>query len=281
MLMMPKFKPEIIDTIEMEGRTIGKIAGINLKDVDLKDENDINAYLKSVKSIMPMNFKDLYIEGQEKISKDIIETIEEKLHLNIEPGYKNKIKYLPHMIQNIFKALKEEQSQREFLIIGRDPNGIKEVAVNIADQFKFISIYGMGEDESDDVYEYVLEKTGASIFVPTDLKGVIKNYSVIINLDDSTLNELHYRNIKKGVIFFDFGTNNREFDAIQDFEYKIKNFKSKQIACFAKAINSSICEGFKNELGDDCIVPSGIISRGEVYEIDEYIKLFIRFKGKF
>lgn len=279
--MIPKFKPKIIDTIKIEDKVIGEIAGINLKDIDFKTQADIDEYLKSIKNILDSNIGNLYIEGQEDMSEDLIRYIEEKLNLKIENGYSNKIQHLPYMIKNIFKFLKENPSEKEILIIGDDLNMIKNVAVKISSKFKFISIYGMSEDNKDDVYEYILENTGASIFFPTDLNKVIKSYDVIINLADSIFNESCYRKTKRSTIVFDFSNTNKQFNTIHDFDYKIQKLNPKQSIYFDKGINSSLCQGFKNVVGEDLISPENIISRGEVYGIQEYIKLFIRLKGKF
>lgn len=277
--LIPKLKPKIIDTIEIEDKIVGKIAGINLKDIDLQNKDDINEYLKSIKSIIDSDFNNLYIEGQEEMGEELIKYIGKELHLSIDTGYSNKIRYLPEMIVNIFKVLKEEPSQKELLIVGEDSKTIKQFAVNISNQFKFISIYGV--DEDDDVYDFILENTGVSAFFPTDLNKVIKNYSVIINLSDYIFDSSYYEKTKRSTIVFDFGNTNKQFSTIQDFGYKIKNLKMKQTPYLSKVINSSLCESFKSEVEHDYIVPKSIISGGKAYGIEEYIKLFIKFKGKF
>ena len=283
--MISKFKTKIIDTVEIEDKIAGKIVGINLKDINFEIQKDINEYLKSIKNIIDLDldnvYDNLYIEGQEDMDDEVIRYIEEEVALNIDSGNSNRIEYLPEMIENIFKALKEDPYEKELLIIGEDLDIIKDVAIKMSDKFKFISIYGMDEDKNEDLYDSILESKGISIFSPTDLSKVIRSYSVIINLSDFVFNESNYRRAKKSAIIFDFCNKNKKLDTIHDFTYKIKNLKGEEGNYFDKGINSSLCECFKATVGEDYIIPKNIISKGKVYRIQEYIELYLKSKGKF
>lgn len=277
--MIPQLSPSIVDTIEIKDRLVGKIAGINLKDIDFEDIEQRKSYIDSIKKLGIVDFSNLYIEGQDKISSDTIDYMQRELNLNINNGYINKVKHLPYMICKIFKALKQDTSQEEILIIGKNSKKVGEIAVKISPHFKFISAYGLHEDEKDTVYDYILDNTGISTFFPTDLKDVIKNYSIIINLSHSILNETIYKKTKKSTIIIDFSNEGIEFNSIQDFSYYIKNLKRSP--CFADIIDSVILENFGGEIEDNCIIPKKVISHNKIYDIDEYIGSFVKLKGKF
>lgn len=279
--MIPKLKPKIIESIDIEDKIIGKVAGINLKNIDLENEIDINAYIKSIKKIIDIDFDNIYIEGQDNFNDNALDLIQKELNLKIDKGYKTKIYDLPIMIKNIFRFTGEDIREKEVLIILDNVKGVKNVIEDISKQCKFISIYGLNDSENDDIYEYILEQTGLSVFCPVNLENVIKNYSLIINLSKSSFSDKLYKKIKRSTIIFDFGENEKKFNTIQDFGYKLKDFKLKEVVYLNKVINSSQFHALKNATGIENIIPKYIISGKHYYSIEEYITQFIRFKGKF
>lgn len=279
--MIPKLKPKIIESIDMEDKTIGKVAGINLKNIDLENEIDINAYIKSIKKIMDIDFNNIYIEGQDEFDDNALDLIQKELSLNIDKGYITKLDHLPIMIKNIFRFTGEDIREKEVLIILDDIKGVKGLIETVSKQCKFVSIYGLNESENEDIYEYILEQTGLSVFCPINLDNVIKNYSLIINLSKSVFTDNLYKKTKRSTIIFDLGGNEKKFHTIQDFGYKLKDFKLKETVYLNKVINSSEFYAFKAATGREDIIPKYIISGKYRYSIQEYITQFIRFKGKF
>ena len=76
---------------------------------------DLDKYLKGVK-ILTEDINEIYIEGQEDLSRNILNYIEDSLSIKVFNGEDIKIKYLPIILKKAYRILKENLEEKEVLI---------------------------------------------------------------------------------------------------------------------------------------------------------------------
>lgn len=277
--MIPKFKPVIIEDIVKDGIVVGNVVAINLKQIDLEDKSELDAYIKSIQKIINFEINDIYIDGQQYISNNSLVYIRKSLNLE-ESKQIDKTEHLSFMIEKLLDFKVEQTSEKEVLIIANDNETIKDLASKIGNQFRFLSIYGGEELERENICDYILEETGISVFCPLNLESVINNYSVIINFLDLNFQDKIYKKIKKSSIVFDFSGKSNFNNAIHAFGYSLKDFKLNQC-------------NFMNEIVDDylfCVLrgitckevlPKYVCYKKSFYTINSFVSSFKNKKGNF
>lgn len=76
--------------------------------------------MKAIKEIKEVEDTNLYIEGQEYFKQDVLDYIEEMVDMKISNGEDTKIKYLPMIMKDIFKSMKDSLEEKEVLVICDD-----------------------------------------------------------------------------------------------------------------------------------------------------------------
>lgn len=168
---------------------------------------------------------------------------------------------------------------KEVLILCNDKEKVKEVIKNLAKEIKFITVYGFNEEEGEELYDYILDEIGLSIFHTKDFYNIIDNYDIIINF----LDKINLKNVikKKKSIVFDFTSNENRQYFIKDCGYDLKDLSISNTKWFNSIINTQIFK-FLLENNKNNINPKYIITKSNnCYTIKEYIDLFIKIKGRF
>ena len=278
-VFLPKIKPKIIDDIIIESDIIGKIVGINLKPIDFDDESQLQEFLNAIIKLKSENSTRLFIEGHENLSKEKINNIEQFTNMKIPDGENTKIINLPFVMKDICKTIKENLEEKEILVICDNKEKTKRIIKEISKDVKFVTAIGCEED-NDEIYEYILEETGLSLFYPSNIKRILENYSIIINLIDDV--ELDFSKVRRNCIVFDFGKGNsldnkKRPPFIEDFGFNLADLGIKENKFIKSKILSSLSEALT---GDKNKKIKYLYSDKNYYSIKDYVNLFIKLKGK-
>lgn len=279
--LFPKIKPHIIDDIVKSESLIGKIAGINMKPIEFNDEKELEKYIIGIRNIKTENCTNLYIEDHRYIPDEILEYIENTLDMNISKGISIKISQIPLIIKKIYTLLREDLGEKEVLILCKDKEILKKIIKGVSKDLKLITAVGYDDKYENEIYEYILEETGLSLFCSSNINKILGNYSIIINLMKDF--NLDIDKIKRNCLFFDFSGKSlvkkeeRKFNKIGDFVFQLEDTDINKIKWIEKDIHSDLYES----LNGNCKKEISYLSCGnDYYTIEEYVNLFIKHRGK-
>lgn len=263
---------------------IGKIAGINTKAIKYSCEKELEEYIIGIKRLGLENFNRLYLEEHRNISRETINYMEKKLGLVISLDEDTKITQIPLVVNNIYSVLKEELDNKEVLVISKNKETSKKVIKEIAKVNKFITTLGCNAEDSEEVYQYVLEETGLSLFTSSNIDKILGRYSIIINMTDDF--KIESSKIKKNAIIFKL---NKENDLNYEKSnnsglYNIKHFgfDLKELGVTSnKWLNPIVdLELYSLINGESCGKIKYLYIENNWYNIKEYVNSFLRLKGK-
>ncbi|NLK43378.1 MAG: hypothetical protein GX300_03160 [Tissierellia bacterium] len=278
---IPKIKPRIIQCIKREDGEDILVTGINIKPIDFNNRDDLDKYLQGIKEVLTEEVNGIYIEGQEGFNRDILKYIEDSVNVKVFYGEDTKIKYLPTVMKKACSILKENLQEKEVLILDDNINRIKETIKEISGYVGYITVVGLDEDEQNDLYDYILEETGISIFYPFDIGKIAENYSIIINFMTNIEDLL--RKFKRQSFIFDFSQGKYESlknrpPLIQDFFFNFSPIKGENYNIINAKISSSLFAALSlTQYKEDVL----LYAEGKGYSIRNYIDNYIKFKGRF
>lgn len=279
--LLPKIKPNIIDDIVKKESVIGKVAGINLKPIELNDEKELERYIMGIRNIKTEDCTKLYIEDHQYIPYEILEYIENALDMKISKGNATKIDQIPLIIRKIYKLLEEDLVEKEVLILSKDKEILKKMIKGISKDLKLITAMGYDNKYENEIYEYILEETGLSLFYSSNINKILGNYSIIINLMNDF--NLDVSKIKRNCIIFNFSERSvvenevRKFNKIDDLIFQLKDTDVNETKWIAKDLYSDLYESLA---GNSKHKVSYLSCGNNCYTIEEYVNLFIKHRGK-
>ena len=282
--LYPKIKARVIDDIIRDDNIIGKVAGINMKPISYSCEKELEEYIIAIKKLELEDFTGLYLEESEKLSKEAISYMEDRIGLKITPNEDVKIIQIPLIIQNIYSVLNESLDSKEVLVISKDKETSKKIIREVAKISKFITTLGCNKEDSEEIYEYVLEETGLSLFNSSNIDKILGKYSIIINDADDF--NIESSKIKKNAIIIDFNKKNY-LDHEKNKKsklYRVKNL-GFDLKDFGISSNKWLDSKVDIELYD--LINKGIAGKvkylyveNDWYSIKEYVDSFIKLKGR-
>ncbi|MCK9444230.1 MAG: hypothetical protein M0Q14_06865 [Tissierellaceae bacterium] len=249
--------------------------------MDLDREKDLNYLIKGIKEIKGQDCTRLYMEGQERINEDILKHIGKDTGLQINTGENIRKKYLPIIIEKILNLEKGNRESKEILIICHDKEKIKDLIREISKRFGLITVFGCQGDDEEELYDYVLEEIGLSLFLPTTIEAIMGNYSIIVNYSEHKGVDISKK--KKNCLVFDFGSKNithREKGTgyITDFGFTLKKTNIGRNKWMDEVISSAAFESLLEENYTGEIL---FFVGNDPYSTREYINTYIKVKGRF
>lgn len=237
--------------------------------------------MKAIKEIKEVEDTNLYIEGQEYFKQDVLDYIEEMVDMKISNGEDTKIKYLPMIMKDIFKSMKDSLEEKEVLVICDDKEKSKKIIKGISKDAVFITAIGCNKDEQEEIYDYILEEVGLSLFYPSNINRVLENYSLIINFTDNI--KYDFSRTRRNCVFFDFGFGNnignrKKFPIIKDIGFSLKDLGLNETKWLDKVVKASVREALEEKNGQSKVY---LYIDNDYYLIKDYINLFIKVKGHF
>lgn len=282
--LIPRIRPKIIEDIMKEDNIIGKIAGVNNKAINYSCEKELGEYIIGIKGLGLENFNRLYLEEHRDISREAIDYMEKELGLKISLNEETKITQIPLVIKDIYGVLKEELDDKEILVICRNKETSKGLIKEIAKVNKFITSLGCDPEDSEEIYEYVLEETGLSLFTSSNIDKILGRYSIIINMTDDF--KMGSSRIKKNAIIFKLNKENDENHKkknksgpyeIKDFGFDLKDLQVTRNKWLDPIVDLNLY-ALINEAA--CGKIKYLYIENNWYSIKEYVNSFLRLKGK-
>lgn len=278
--IFPKYKPNILDNIIKEDTKLGKIVGINLKPIDLNDRHNLKEFIKSIKKIPLTEFTNLYMEEGDTLRKETQEYLQEELDLQIFSGEETRIRNINYLLRKIYNLLKEKIDEKEILILCDNKDLTKKVIREIAKDMRYIAAFGCDEEANEEIYDYILEETGLSVFYPNNIQRIIENYNIIINLMKDI--ELDFSRIKRNTILFEFSNNNnftknRKLFPIEDIGFSLKELNIKDEKWLDAKIKSNLYESL---IGIENNNIKYLFGRNQCYTIKDYVNSYLKVKGR-
>lgn len=258
----------------------GKIVGINLKPFDPKYKSNLDIYLMGIKEVKDEDDTKLFIEEQENFDVEVLNYIREFTGMEIFDGENIKIINLPSVLREIFALLGEDIQEKEILIVCDDKDKAKKTVKMIAKDFRFITITGYGQEKHEEIYEYILEETGLSLFYTSNIDKILDNYSIIINLMDNV--DIDFSKSKRNCIVFNFARGNFSSNIkrppyIEDFAFDLKDLSINSNGWLNDKVPSSL---FESLLENKTKNIKNIRAGNDYYSIKDYVNLYIKIKGK-
>ena len=282
--LVQKIKPKIIDDITKDDNVIGKIAGVNTKPVDYSCEKELEDYILGIKRLGLEGFNRLYLEEHRNIPKESITYMEKKLALKIALSEEDKINYIPLVIKKVYNLLGEELDNKEFLVISENKEISKLTIKRISKISQFITMLGCDPEDSEEVYQYILEETGLSLFTSSNIDEILGRYSIIINLTDGF--KMGSLKIKKNAIVFDLNkktnldqekSNNSKKYKIEDFGFDLKDLGISSSEWLNTIVDLDLYSLINGRPSCDI---KYLYIEDNWYSIKDYVNSFIRLKGK-
>lgn len=226
-LYKPTFKPQILGPISESNEELGYIVGINLREINYRDDNLLRKYIENIKLLLNHKIKTLYIEDSHHMDLDRIKGIELETGLTIARGLTTKLENILPILEKIYGKRNESLENKEVLILCHDKDLARKTIRSIWDKLNFISLVNFHEPMMD-VQEEIFEEIGISLYQPSIDKINLKTYDIIINLYDG-----HVPNTSQArgsSVIFDFSMNKPflELDmhfVIGDLNFRIDNEK--------------------------------------------------------
>ncbi|QQY79469.1 hypothetical protein [Keratinibaculum paraultunense] len=200
-----------------EGKEIGKVGGILLNNSSIEKiekEELVENFIQGINKIKPQNVEDLIIEDISLFSREDIKLIEARTNLKVVDGINTLYMFLPLVLEEIQKYLKEDFRRKEILIIGEGDTLTEELVYALHKSVSFISIAGEDKEAIENISQSIFKKTGLSIFYTQNIDKILINYPIIVNLKDDVLTYLN--KFRRGSIIFDFSISKKLSRSIKD-----------------------------------------------------------------
>jgi len=271
---VPNIKPKVLHEAE---NII--FAGINIKPIDFDDNDDLNKYIEGIKEVLNEEIGGVYLEGQEKLNYNVLKTIEDNTNVKVFYGENIRIKYLPFILKEIYEILNDNLQEKEILILDSDIERIKRTIKTLSRHVAYITVAGLSEQNQNDLYNYILEETGISVFFSNNIERIAGNYNVIINFIDNM--DYIINKLKKHSLVFDFSRGENEKlvnrpPLIKDFYFTLNNYEHKEFLT-SKEISSSLFEALSLKQFNSIL----LYAENELYSTRRFAENFLRIKGRF
>lgn len=276
--LIQKFKPKIADVIyNNDGNKIGLISKFNFENMDIEN------LIKKVNNVKEKDTKYLLIENVNLLNRESIYKIERETNLKVLDGINIKAHYLPIVLKKLHILLDENLREKEILFFCGDKNITENFILNLSKEVRYITLVGDNEDiieDNEDIIEdiskTILEDTGLSIFHSKNIDRILKNYSIIINLDENI--EINIDKFRKTAIIFDFSFGKdlkplESYGIIEDFVFKADRLNIKKNSYIEDNILSPIYEYFNLLAAEDL---KGLLMEKKEYSPKSFIDVKIR-----
>ena len=277
--LFPMFKPKALGSIKKGVEEVGRVVGINTKPLKDSDGNQCIKFVEAIKKVKKDSDSMLYIEDFDLYSLEFFAFIEERTELKFNTGDNIRTKNIPLILSEITKKLSKDMHQADTLIICNNRDRIIEIIKGLSAFINFFTVIGVEASIKDEVYNYVYECTGISIFQPNNMEKIIKNYSTIIN----TMDEIYFdiANIRNQAIIIDFSYNKplrtlanskKNCIYIEDINFKVKTpYHLNELGDISPHYNEWINEYIEPELHEGLMEEEKIFS--QIYTNNDYLYL--------
>lgn len=222
-----KIRPKMItDFTNNKKETIGKGIGIFIPNSNkLSKEELIEGILKGVEKFKSSKSRNIVLYNLDILELKDFQYIEKKTGLRILNGKQTMVEFLPMVLKELSTFLERKLIDEEILIISDNSFLTYDLIKDLSNRFKFLTIVGNDGYWIEDISKKIYDTTGLSIFYTRDINRILKNYSIIINLNEDVLIDIY--KLKSTTIVFDLSikkllarrvnSSNKNILVIEDF----------------------------------------------------------------
>lgn len=218
---MGGFRARLLGEIKIEDNVIGEFVGINTRDIDFKNDKNLDKYMNSILSLKG-NCNLIYMEDY---NLTLYKYIESSLNLNYPKGRNIRL-YNIGMILNETLTSKKDKWRQEVLILCEEVDLAYEIIRLISYNFKFINLIGIARDKSEKLRDRIFEDMGISIFQTENIKSISEYTGIIINFNEKLNGDLidELNRLNKDTIIIDFSMDKpllvlKDFNIIIDISF--------------------------------------------------------------
>ncbi len=281
--LIPVIRPKILDILyDTEGKEIGKVGGILLNNLNIEKEELVENFIQGINKIKPHNVEYLIIEESSLFNREEIKLIEARTNLKVVDGINTLFMFLPLVLEEIQKYLKEDFRRKEILIIGEGDILTEELVYALHKNVNFISISGEDKEAIENISQSIFKKTGLSIFYTQNIDKILINYPIIVNLKDDAL--VCSNKFRRGAIIFDFSISKKlsrsikdkkNLVVIEDFMF-FKDLDMMENPWIQEWVSSKIYDYFKLSIDNTHV---RFLVDGNICTMEELINKNIKQKG--
>lgn len=282
LIFQERIIPKVFDEIKRkEDNTIlGYTVGIFLTYDKLQKAYYISKLIDALNTIKTEETKYLITERIHMLSKEDIREIENKCGLKILDGRNEITEQIPYVLKEICRLRNQLFDEKEILIISDDTPLTEKLAVNMARNLRFLTIYSKDKDFTWELGKKTLMETGLSLQSIEKLDKILQKFDVIINMSSDIKLDTH--NIKRGTIIIDvsigrvlklINANRKDLVIITDFMFKNSDtlINISDEFSFGEKVPSYIYGGIKSE-GNNTPIELKVNEKN--YKIKELIEIF-------
>lgn len=253
----PKIRPKLLTLIKnKEGKVVGKAIGIFSSYEGISADNFIDVVIKGIEKFREEETQKIIFEDLRFLDQYSIKIIEEKTKLKIINGEKVMAEVIPIVLKELFLEIGEKSTGFEVLLIANDKEYIRPLLKELSKIIRFITVYAEDHKKIEKVKEEILLETGLSIYCTKNIDKTLRNYYIIINLNNNI--RLSVDKLKDKCIIFNFTNKyniskeirlkNKDCIVINDFLFRNNNlfFQDESIIKLKDEIPSRLYE-FNNQ----------------------------------
>lgn len=222
-----KIRPKMITNFTNNKKEIiGKGIGIFTPNANkLSKEELIEGILKGVEKFKSSKSRNIVLYNLDILELKDFQYIEKKTGLRILNGKQTMVEFLPMVLKELSTFLERKLIDEEILIISDNSFLTYDLIKDLSNRFKFLTIVGNDGYWIEDISKKIYDTTGLSIFYTRDINRILKNYSIIINLNEDVLIDIY--KLKSTTIVFDLSikkllarrinSSNKNILVIEDF----------------------------------------------------------------
>lgn len=244
-----------------------------LKKINVDKSLLVERFINGIEKLKDNTIDSLIIEELDFWDREEIELVEDKTGLKILTGRNMLIQSLPLVLKNIYTMSGGNLQEEEILIISDEEMQAKEIIELLYDKVQFITLIGQDKKNIKNVSDYILEKTGLSIFNSSNIGKILKNYAIIINFKDEIF--IDTTKIRRDTLVFDFSRAKKfshskgRFIVIEDLMFKVKDMDIKENIWVDTLVPSYVYEYVYNE---NILDVEGLLVNKEIYKTKVFIE---------
>lgn len=249
-----------------------------IEEIKLEKVESVDKLIDKINKAKEDNTNYLIIERLDLLSQASLDLIEAESNLRILKGESVLIYFLPLVLKDLYKMLGEDLKSKELLVFSGSQDLTEEIILQLSKELKFITLVG-DNDTIEAISKNVLEATGLAIFHSKNVDKILKNYHIIINLNEGT--RLNISNTRREALIFDFTRRKalsylNSHRIIEDLVFDMEGLDIEENTYLEKGLSSFLYEYFNAFKKEDI---KGVLVNKKVYSLQDFIGAKIKQSG--
>lgn len=282
MLFQDRIKPRIVCNFNSKDDNLlkGYGVGVFITQKDYTKEEYLSKIIKSINLLGIEDATNLIIEDVNSLNIEEINELERSCKLKVLTGRNIASKYIPYVLKEIYKLRNQRLNEKEILIISDDTYLTENAALDIAKNSNYLTILSKDINFSKNLRMELLQKTGLSLQLMTNLDRKINRFDVIVNLAANA--QFNIGDVKIRSLIIDLGigrrfaamcNNRKDLLIITDLLFRNNGIikSNPNVFNFKDKIASHVYQGIK---GQDNLKPIEVSINNRGYKIRDAVELY-------